>query len=79
MEKWINAERSGDGWKIYLENGESIKPDKYVVTGTDVYGKRFRRQFGKSDLHWALGINLYNGSLFAVCENKRRLLRRVRY
>lgn len=49
---------------------------KYHVTGTDRDGKRFKRVY--SNLHYALSINLWNGSVWQVDENgKRKLIKRV--
>lgn len=49
--------------------------DRYIVTGMDRDGRRFRRTF---DLpQWALGINLWRGSVWQERNGKRRLLKRV--
>lgn len=50
---------------------------RYVVTGVTVDGKRFKRV--TDNPYYALGINLYRGSLWGipVSGGPRRLLRRV--
>ncbi len=50
---------------------------KYIVTGVDVYGKRFRLEYKSFDM--AFRINLYSGSVWGVCKcsGKRELLKRV--
>lgn len=51
-------------------------PGSYVVTGTDVYGRRFRI-VTDNRVH-AFGINLYRGSVWLVGDDgRRRLIRRV--
>jgi len=51
---------------------------KFVVTGTTVYGKRFRKQFDGSAHLYTFGINLWNGSVWGVLPNgKRKLLKRA--
>ena len=48
----------------------------YIVTGVDVYGKRFRMGFASEQM--AMGINLWNGSVWWESESgKRTLLKRV--
>ncbi len=51
--------------------------EKFIVTGVDVYGKRFRLEYTKPQ--WAFGINLFSGSVWGVCKRtgKRKLLKRV--
>lgn len=49
--------------------------DKYHVTGVTVYGKRFK--IVTENPHYALGINLYRGSMWLVRNGKRRLVRQV--
>ena len=50
---------------------------RYIVTGVTRDGKRFVKAY--NDIMWALGINLWNGSVWE--ENtetgKRRLIKRV--
>jgi len=49
---------------------------KYVVTGTNTRGIRFRLEY--SHALTAMSINLLKGSVWGVKENgKRRLLKRV--
>lgn len=49
---------------------------KYVVTGTTVQGKRFRLVY--PTVFWAMGINLWKGSVWGIKENgERKLLKRV--
>jgi len=49
---------------------------KYVVTGKTVRGTRFRLVY--SHAIWAMGINLWKGSVWGVKANgKRKLLKRV--
>jgi hypothetical protein len=47
----------------------------YIVTGVDVRGKRFRLQY--TNIRWALGINLWRGSVWEVSNGKRKLIKRV--
>ena len=47
----------------------------YVVTGVTVQGKRFRIR--TDNLLHAQGINLYRGSVWAVIDGKKRLIKRV--
>ena len=60
-----------------MQCGRHFEREHYVVTGVDMRGRRFRRSF--EGLHWALGINVWHGSVWAECMDtgKRRLL--VRY
>jgi len=53
----------------------TFKHEQYVVTGTDVYGKRFRKTY--ASLLYASYINVYRGSLWAECvaTGKRKLIR----
>ncbi len=55
----------------------SANYSKYVVTGKDVYGKRFIRVYDNP--YWAFGINLRSGSVWGVSvqTGKRVLLKRV--
>lgn len=50
--------------------------DGYVVTGRLVTGQRFRPIRTDNQRH-ALGINLFNGSVWLVRDGKRILVRRV--
>lgn len=54
---------------------EVEKNNLYVVTGVDVYGKRFR--FRTENKIHAMGINLYRGSVWIVTDGKRKLIKRV--
>lgn len=47
----------------------------YIITGVDVYGKRFRIK--TSNYIHAMGINLYNGSVWLLKNGKRTLIKRV--
>ena len=47
----------------------------YKITGTDAEGKRFKIETN-SRIH-ALGINLYNGSVWRRINNKWKLIKRV--
>lgn len=49
--------------------------DLYVVTGTDVNGKRFRISTG--NWRYADGINVFRGSIWLLRKGKRSLIRRV--
>lgn len=50
--------------------------NKYVVTGIDRRGKRFSHRY--SNFFQAMGINLWNGSVWEVNpQGKRKLLKRV--
>lgn len=53
---------------------------RFIVTGKDVRGKRFRMTYGSDAAPFAFGINLYNGSVFGVrvSDGKRELLKRAR-
>ena len=53
---------------------------RFIVTGKDVHGKRFRMTYGSDAARFAFGINLYAGSVFGVrvSDGKRELLKRVR-
>lgn len=49
---------------------------RYVVTGVDRSGRRFQKIY--SEPQWALGINLWRGSVWEQSpDGKRTLLRRV--
>jgi hypothetical protein len=52
---------------------------RFIVTGKDVRGKRFRMTYGSEAARFAFAINLYNGSVFGVrvSDGKRELLKRV--
>lgn len=52
------------------------KGDKYHVTGRLVNGKRFKPIITDSP-HYALAINLYQGSVWQVRDGKRKLIKRV--
>ena len=54
-----------------------VRFDGYVVTGKTRDGKRFVKQYGTDGCRWAMGINLWNGSVWGVKNNKRTLLKRV--
>jgi hypothetical protein len=47
----------------------------YLVTGVTRDNKRFTRQY--SDLKWAMGINLFRGSVWKVEGTKKKLIKRV--
>lgn len=53
----------------------------FIVTGVDVYGKRFKFNFNTSSVSafYAFNINLHSGSVWGVCKDtgKRKLLKRV--
>lgn len=49
--------------------------DTYHVTGKDMKGKRFKLVY--SNPYIAMTINIYNGSVWQVRGNKRKLLKRV--
>ena len=53
---------------------------RFIVTGKDVHGKRFRMTYGSDAARFAFGINLYAGSVYGVrvSDGKRELLKRVR-
>lgn len=49
---------------------------RYEITGKDRNGKRFKIR--SSSYSYAMCINLYNGSVWAVLNtNKRKLIKRV--
>lgn len=60
-----------------------VNLDDYLgfdVTGTDVYGRRFKRSYSsnKAGFFTAFGINLHNGSVWGVRKDgTRKLLKRV--
>lgn len=45
--------------------------EEYHVTGVDVYGKRFKQVH--KDARWALGVNLYRGTVWGVLPTGRRI------
>ena len=53
----------------------------FVVTGTTVYGRRFRKEYPATapGFHTAFGINLWQGSVWGVRKDtgRRTLLNRV--
>lgn len=51
----------------------------YIVTGVTTSGKRFKRSFDKDGVYWAMGINLWNGSVWGIkiSDGKRQLIKRV--
>ena len=53
---------------------------RFIVTGKDVRGKRFRMSYGPQGAGFAFAINIFNGSVFGVrvSDGKRELLKRVR-
>jgi hypothetical protein len=57
------------------------KYSAFIVTGVDVYGKRFKYNFNSSvpSAFYAFNINLHSGSVWGVCKDteKRKLLKRV--
>lgn len=66
--------------KIFYESAFDInwiqkKGDKYMVTGIDVYNKRFKLTY--DSWYMAEGINLYRGSKWLLRDNKRYLISRV--
>lgn len=52
---------------------------RFIVTGKDVHGKRFRMSYGPDAARFAFAINLYSGSVWGVrvSDGKRNLLKRV--
>lgn len=48
----------------------------YVVTGVTKDGKRFRKQY--SDSFWALGINLWRGSVWKQTIESPGIIKRKR-
>lgn len=48
---------------------------EYHVTGVTVNGRRFRMIY--SSCYWAMGINLWRGSVWEVKDGKRKLVKRV--
>jgi hypothetical protein len=51
--------------------------DGYVVTGKTRDGKRFVKTYGADGYRWAMGINLWAGSVWGVKDSKRTLIKRV--
>jgi len=49
--------------------------DTYEVTGVDRSGKRFKLRYGSK--FFAMGVNLYRGSVWRVRDGKRTLIKRV--
>jgi hypothetical protein len=49
--------------------------DVYLVTGKTVYGERFSQSH--TNVRAAFSINLYDGRIWLVRGNKRRLIKRV--
>ena len=68
-------------FKIATMNSQSFthnRGDKYIVTGLKYNTKtRFRQEYDSP--YWALGINLWRGSVWQVKAgtNKRQLIKRV--
>tara|TARA_Y100000034_G_C6634527_1_gene277152 strand:- start:269 stop:490 length:222 start_codon:yes stop_codon:yes gene_type:complete len=61
---------------VFTNLGDKTMNDvKYIVTGVDRQGKRFKKEY--SDPKWAFGINLWQGSIWKEVDGKRKLLRRV--
>lgn len=54
---------------------QHMSGDSYIVTGVDRDGKRFRKSY--TNPHFALAINLWNGSVWQVRDGKRKLIKRV--
>ena len=52
-----------------------IQGDRYLVTGIDLSGKRFRIE--KTNWLYANGINVYRGSRWLVRGGRRYLIARV--
>lgn len=52
---------------------------RFIITGKDVHGKRFRMSYGPDAARFAFAINLYCGSVWGVrvSDGKRELLKRV--
>lgn len=51
------------------------KGDKYLITGTDTRGRKFRRVY--ENPLFALAINLWRGRVWQVRNGKRKLLKTV--
>lgn len=49
--------------------------NEFHVTGLNRSGKRFKLVY--SSLYMAMSINLYRGSVYAVLDGKRKLIKRV--
>jgi hypothetical protein len=60
-------------YKQYQEKELNTKKKKYVITGTDRNGKRFKPIKTNTPQHY----NIYEGSLWELKENgKRKLIKR---
>jgi hypothetical protein len=58
------------------DGGWSVMPgDRYLVTGTDVHGRRFR--WWCATWPQCKGINLFRGSRWLLRDGKRYLIDRV--
>lgn len=53
-----------------------LPTDSFLVTGRKISGERFR--VSTTNPRHAFGINLFNGSVWLIRDNKRILLQRVR-
>jgi len=49
---------------------------QYVITGKDRNNKRFK--FTTDNFMHAMGINLFQGSVYEIVGNKRKLIKRVK-
>lgn len=66
---------------IYNDTRPSRHPGGYVVTGRDYHGRRFRKVYPGTiaGAFFALGINLWNGTVWGVDANgKREAIKRIR-
>jgi hypothetical protein len=63
------------------EKGEKENFIGFIVTGILTNGKRFKKIYSGSSIGYetAKGINLFQGSLWAITmDNKKKLIKRVR-
>jgi hypothetical protein len=62
--------------RIVLRDGREVVADGWIVTGTDVRGRRFRIVHGAAFGSMAMGYNLWRGSIWALVNGKRILVKR---
>ena len=51
------------------------KEIKYIVTGVDMYGRRYKKE--SSNFLYINMINIYRGSIWKKENNKRTLIKRI--
>lgn len=54
-------------------NNTLNKPTVYIITGVDAHGKRFKPIHTYTPQHY----NIYNGSIWNIVNDKRKLIKRI--